>query len=110
MPPRGTLARCPRDFAQRLGAGSPASRPLAEGGARFFLAPCPVARHSHRIVHRAGTRGTVWTEHGTAASGFLCVAGGLSIIERRIVITSSTKRADDLQKAAQAYAAALGVK
>src|ERR1700674_2612385 len=38
----------------------------------------------HRIVHRSGERGTVWTETRDSGERILCVAGGPEHIDRRI--------------------------
>jgi predicted metal-dependent hydrolase len=61
-------------------------------------------------VHRAGERGTVWTETRDSGERILCVAGGFEHIERRVHDYLKREARRDLQKAAQAYAEALGVK
>src|ERR1700754_1390683 len=62
MPPRGTLADA-KDFAQRHGAwiaarlgGLPKAAPFSPGTS------LPLRNIPHKIVHRSGERGTVWTE------------------------------------------------
>ena len=44
----------------------------------------PLRGVPHRIVHRAGERGTVWTETRDSGERILCVAGGAEHIERRV--------------------------
>src|SRR6267143_1728355 len=65
---------------------------------------------AHRIVHRAGLRGTVWTEVRDSGERILCVAGGVEHIDRRVHDYLKRQARGELQKAAQSYAHALGVK
>ena len=44
----------------------------------------PLRGVPHRIVHRAGERGTVWTEIRDSGERILCVAGGAEHIDRRV--------------------------
>jgi len=110
MPPRGTLADA-RDFAQRHGAWIAARLGRLPKAAPFQPGTVvPLRGVPHRIVHRAGVRGTVWTEMRESGERILCVAGGLEHVDRRIHDHLKREARRDLQKAAQAYALALGVK
>src|SRR5438477_318398 len=75
MPMRGSLREA-KVFAQRSGAWIaarlkrlPQAIPLADG------LELPLRGVPHLIVHRAGARGTVWSEAGEDGP-LLCVAGG----------------------------------
>ena len=70
----------------------------------------PLRGVSHRIVHRAGQRGTVWTEIRDSGERIICVAGGADYIERRVHDYLKREARKDLQKAATSYAQALGVR
>ncbi len=99
MPPRGTIADA-KDFAQRHGGWIAARLGRLPKAAPFLPGTVvPLRGVAHRIVHRAGSRGTVWTEMRDSGERILCVAGGAEHIERRVH-----------EKAAQAYAQALGVR
>ena len=110
MPPRGTLADA-KDFALRHGAwiaarlgGLPKAVPFAAGMI------VPLRNTSHRIVHRAGERGTVWTETRDSGEKILCVAGGLEHVDRRVRDFLKREARRDLAKASLYYAEQLGVK
>src|ERR1700752_1036808 len=83
MPPRGTIVEA-KEFAQlhggwiaaRLGR-LPKAAPFHAGGVG------PLRGTPHRIVHRAGERGTVWTETRDSGEKILCVAGGHEHVDRR---------------------------
>src|ERR1700691_1692153 len=110
MPPRGTLADA-RDFAQRHGAWIAARLGRLPKAAPFHPGTVvPLRGVPHRIVHRAGMRGTVWTEMRESGERILCVAGEPAHIERRVHDYLKREARRDLQKAAQAYAQALGVR
>jgi predicted metal-dependent hydrolase len=110
MPPRGTLKDA-RDFAQLHGAWIAARLGRLPKAAPFFPdAVVPLRDVAHRIVHRHGERGTVWTETSESGEHLLCVAGGFEHIERRVRDYLKREARNDLQKAAQCYAAALGVR
>jgi predicted metal-dependent hydrolase len=64
----------------------------------------------HRIVHRAGERGTVWTETRDSGEKVLCVAGGAEHTDRRVHDFLKREARKDLNKASLAYAADLGVR
>ena len=110
MPPRGTIVEA-REFAQlhggwiaaRLGR-LPKAAPFQPGTA------VPLRGTAHRIVHRAGMRGTVWTETRDSGEKIICVAGDVEFIDRRVHDFLKREARRDLQKSAEAYAAALGVK
>src|ERR1700738_4616032 len=83
MPPRGTIVDA-KDFAQRHGGWIAARLGPLPQAAPFH--PGPVVRWRglpYRIVHRAGLRGTVWTEIRDSGERILCVAGGVEHIDRR---------------------------
>jgi predicted metal-dependent hydrolase len=110
MPPRGTLADA-KDFAQRHGGWIAARLGRLPKAAPFLPGTLvPLRGVPHRIVHRAGARGTAWTETRESGERILCVAGGVEHIERRIADHMKREARRELQKAAQFYADALGVK
>jgi predicted metal-dependent hydrolase len=110
MPPRGTLADA-KDFAQRHGAWIAARLGRLPKAAPFHHgAVIPLRGIAHRIVHRAGERGTVWTETRDSGERILCVAGGLEYLDRRVHDFLKREARRDLQKVAQRYADTLGVK
>jgi len=110
MPPRGTLAEA-KDFAQRHGGWIAARLGRLPKAAPFQPGTIvPVRGIAHRIVHRAGMRGTVWAETRESGERILCVAGEPEHIDRRVHDHLKREARCDLQKAAQAYAQALGVK
>ena len=76
MPPRGTIADA-KDFAQRHGGWIAARLGRLPKAAPFLPGTLvPLRGVAHRIVHRAGERGTVWTETRDSGERILCVAGG----------------------------------
>src|SRR5882724_10666679 len=110
MPPRGTLADA-KDFAQRHGAWIAARLGRLPKAAPFQHGTVvPLRGVAHRIVHRAGVRGVVWTEMRESGERILCVAGGVEHIDRRVHDFLKREVRGDLQKAAQSYAEKLGVK
>src|ERR1700716_2949132 len=83
MPPRGTIVDA-KDFAQRHGGWIAARLGRLPKAAPFHPGTVvPLRGLPHRIVHRAGQRGTVWTETRDSGERILCVAGGSEHIERR---------------------------
>src|SRR6266853_1778034 len=75
LPPRGSIKGA-REFAQKHGGWIaarlkrlPAAAPFAHG------IEVPLRGVPHRIVHRRGERGTVWTETDERGNRRLCVAG-----------------------------------
>jgi len=110
MPPRGTLADA-KDFAQRHGGWIAARLGRLPKAAPFHHgAVIPLRGVAHRIVHRSGERGTVWTETRDSGERILCVAGGLEHLDRRIHDFLKREARRDLQKAAERYADSLGVR
>src|ERR1700738_4334931 len=110
MPPRGTIADA-KDFAQRHGGWIAARLGRLPKAAPFHPGTVvPLRGMPYRIVHRAGLRGTVWTEIRDSGERVLCVAGAAAHIERRVHDYLKREARRELQKAAQAYAQALGVR
>src|SRR6201991_1419328 len=110
MPPRGTIADA-KDFAQRHGGWIAARLGRLPKAAPFLPGTVvPVRGVAHRIVHRAGVRGTVWPETRDSGERVLCVAGSAEHIERRVLDYLKREVRKDLGTAAQAYAQAYGVK
>lgn len=110
MPPRGTLADA-KDFAQRHGAWIAARLGRLPKAAPFQPGTIvPLRGTPHRIVHRAGARGTAWTETRDSGERVLCVAGEAAHLDRRVHDYLKREARRDLQKASQHYAEALGVK
>jgi predicted metal-dependent hydrolase len=110
MPPRGTIAEA-KDFAQRHGAWIAARLGRLPKAAPFLPGTVvPLRGVPHKIVHRAGARGTVWTETRDSGEKVLCVAGDGEHIERRVLDFVKREARRDLQKASEAYAGELGVK
>lgn len=110
MPPRGTLAEA-KDFAQRHGAWIAARLGRLPKAAPFQPGTViPLRGTPHRIVHRAGARGTVWTETRESGERILCVAGGLEHVDRRVSDFLKREARCDLQRSAETHAAELGVR
>ena len=110
MPPRGTLADA-KDFAQRHGAWIAARLGRLPKAAPFQPGTIvPLRGVAHRIVHRAGVRGTVWTETRDSGEKIICVAGGVEHTERRVLDYLKREARKDLQKSSLAYAGELGVR
>ncbi len=109
IPPRGTLKEA-REFAQKHGGWIaarlerlPEAVPFAHG------IEVPLRGVPHRIVHRRGARGTVWTETDAAGERLLCVAGDAPHIDRRIGDFLRREAKRDLEIASLRFAADLGV-
>ena len=108
MPPRGSVKQA-REFAQKNGAWiatrlrrMPDAVPFAHGTL------LPLRGFNHRIEHRKGKRGTVWTESG-ADMPLLCVAGEMPHLSRRIHDYLKREAKRELEAASRAAAQALGV-
>jgi predicted metal-dependent hydrolase len=69
----------------------------------------PLRGVPHRIVHRPGTRGTVWPEIDAHGDRLLCVAGALPHVARRVGDFLKREARRDLAAASRQYAARLGV-
>lgn len=109
MPPRGSLKEA-REFAEKHGGWIaarfgrlPEAAPFAHGTI------LPIRGLSHRIVHRRGERGTVWTETDRYGSRLLCVAGEAPHVERRVVDYLKHEAKRDIEIATRHYAETLGV-
>jgi predicted metal-dependent hydrolase len=109
MPPRGFLREA-KDFAQKHGAWIasrlhrlPKAEPFAHG------AVVPLRGQPHRIVHRKGERGTVWTEVAEDGERRLCVAGDVPHIDRRVGDFLRREARSDLEAASRGFADGLGV-
>src|SRR5689334_2879817 len=110
MPPRGTLMEA-KDFAQLHGGWIAARLGRLPKAAPFQAGTVvPLRGVPHRIVHRAGARGTVWTETRDSGEKILCVAGGFEHMDRRVHDFLKREARKDLHKASLAYAADLGVR
>ena len=110
MPPRGTLSEA-REFAQLHGGWIAARLGRLPKAAPFQLGTVlPLRGVPHRIVHRAGERGTVWSETRDSGERILCVAGGIDFVERRVHDHLKREARRDLQRSAQAHAEALSVR
>ena len=99
-----------RDFAQKHGAWIaarlkrlPQAAPFAHGS------EVPLRGDPHRIVHRRGVRGTVWTATDDDGNRLLCVAGEAPHINRRIGDFLRRAAARELEAAARRYAEELNV-
>jgi predicted metal-dependent hydrolase len=110
MPPRGLIAEA-REFAQLHGGWIAARLGRLPKAAPFQHGTVlPLRGVPHRIVHRAGERGTVWTETRDSGDKVLCVAGGYEHIDRRVHDFLKREARRDLQKVALEYADRLGVR
>src|ERR1700735_5612438 len=109
IPPRGTLKEA-REFAQKHGGWIaarlgrlPEAAPFADG------VVVPLRGVPHRIAHRPGMRGTVWTETATDGELLLCVTGHSPHIDRRIGDFLRREARRELEAASLKFADALGV-
>ena len=80
----------------------PESAPFGDGEA------VPLRGEMHRISHRKGARGTVWTETAGSES-LLCVAGDAPHLHRRVTDYLKREARRDLDRASRRYAEQLGV-
>jgi len=110
MPPRGSLREA-RAFAQKHGGWIaarlgrlPAAVALAHGTV------IPLRGLDHRIEHRRGARGTVWSELGPDGTRLLCVAGDAPHVGRRLADFLKREARRDLETASRRYAERLGVR
>jgi len=109
IPPRGTFKEA-RDFAQKHGAWIaarldrlPRAAPFADG------VVVPLRDLPHRIVHRAGMRGTVWRETDESGELLLCVAGKAPHVDRRVGDFLRREAKRELEAASRRFAQELGV-
>ncbi|MBR1124592.1 M48 family metallopeptidase [Bradyrhizobium lablabi] len=110
MPPRGTIVEA-REFAKMHGGWIAARLGRLPKAAPFQSGTViPLRGVPHRIVHRAGERGTVWSETRDSGEKILCVAGDPDFTDRRVHDFLKREARKDLQKASLEYAQMLGVK
>jgi predicted metal-dependent hydrolase len=109
MPPRGCLKEA-REFAEKHSGWIaarlhhlPRPEPFAPG------AVIPLRGEPHRVVHRRGLRGTVWTEQADCGTRLLCVAGEAPHIDRRVGDFLRREAKRDLDRASRKFAADLGL-
>jgi predicted metal-dependent hydrolase len=109
IPPRGTLKEA-RAFAQKHGGWIaarlgrlPKAVPFTDG------VVVPLRGMPHRIAHRRGARGTVWTEAEESNERLLCVAGNAPHIDRRVGDFLRREAKRELEAASRHFAHALGV-
>jgi predicted metal-dependent hydrolase len=81
----------------------PEAAPFADG------IVVPLRGVPHRIVHRHGARGTVWTETDGNGERLLCAAGDAPHIDRRIGDYLRREAKRDLETASRRFAADLGL-
>jgi predicted metal-dependent hydrolase len=108
MPVRGNLKEA-KAFAERSGAWIAARLSRLPQGIPFADGlELPLRGVPHRIAHRPGARGTVWTEAGDAGP-LLCVAGDQAHLPRRVRDFLKREAKRELDVASRRYAAMLGV-
>ena len=110
LPPRGTLKDA-KAFASKHAAWIAARLGRLPDVVPFVAGTSlPLRGMPHRIVHRRGVRGTVWTETDANGQSLLCVAGEPAHISRRITDYLKREARRDIESASKRYAAKLGVK
>jgi predicted metal-dependent hydrolase len=110
IPPRGSLKEA-RDFVQSHGGWIAARLKRMPAAAPFMHGiEVPLRGVPHRIVHRRGTRGTVWTETDGNGERLLCVAGDPPHLDRRIAEFLKREARRELENASRRHAESLGVK
>jgi predicted metal-dependent hydrolase len=110
IPPRGTLKEA-RAFAQKHGGWIAARLGRLPEAVRFGHGiVVPLRGVPHRIEHRHGVRGTVWTESNGAGERLLCVAGEAPHVDRRIGDFLRREARRELEAASFRFAADLGVR
>lgn len=109
MPPRGTLKEA-KTFADRHGGWIAARlKRLANAVPFAHGTVLPLRDMPHRIVHRRGARGTVWTEYDSEGNRLVCVAGDKPHVARRVTDFLKREAKRDLEAASRRYADKLGV-
>src|SRR5947209_9968978 len=84
IPPRGSVREA-KEFAEKHGGWIAARlKRLPEAAPFAHGTEVPLRGVPHRIVHRRGARGTVWTEADDGGSPLLCVAGDAAHLNRRV--------------------------
>ena len=109
MPPRGTVKEA-REFAQKHGGWIAARLGRLPEALRFAHGiTVPLRGVPHRITHRRGAHGTVWTETDSDGRRLLCVAGDAPYINRRIGDFLRREAKREVEAASLRYASELGV-
>ena len=109
IPPRGSVKEA-REFAQKHGGWIAARlKRLPEAAPFAHGTEVPLRGVPHRIAHRRGARGTVWTESDQDGNRLLCVAGEAPHVDRRIGDFLKREARTALDAASRRYAAQLGV-
>jgi predicted metal-dependent hydrolase len=109
MPPRGSVREA-KEFAQKHGGWIAARlKRLPEAAPFVHGVEVPLRGEPHRIVHRRGERGTVWSETDGSGQRLLCVAGEPPHVDRRISDFLKREAQRDLDAASRGYAAQIGV-
>jgi predicted metal-dependent hydrolase len=109
LPPRGSVKEA-KAFARKHGGWI-----AARLGRLPQLVPfehgtvVPLRGVPHRIVHRRGVRGTVWTERDGNGNPLLCVAGEAPHVPRRVADFLKRQVRRDVEVASRRYADKLGV-
>jgi predicted metal-dependent hydrolase len=109
MPPRGSIRQAQRFAEKNVDWIAARLRRLPPPAPFAPEAMIPLRGVPHRIVHRPGARGTLWTEAGADGTPLLCVAGGAAHIGRRVRDFLKREARNDLLAASRRYAALLGV-
>ncbi|HVY58550.1 MAG TPA: SprT family zinc-dependent metalloprotease [Xanthobacteraceae bacterium] len=110
IPPRGSVKEA-KEFAEKHGGWIAARLDRLPKAAPFAPGTVlPLRGLPHRIVHRRGERGTVWSEMGPRGERLLCVAGERPHLERRITDFLKREARRDLEAATSYYADRLGVR
>ena len=109
MPPRGSVKQA-TEFAQKHGAWIAARlQSLPKAVAFGHGTVLPLRGVNHRIEHRHGARGTVWTEVSETGEHLLCVAGVGPHVPRRVRDYLKREAKAGLEAASKRATAALGV-
>ncbi len=109
MPLRGSVREA-KAFAQKHGGWIAARlRRLPEAAPFIAGATVPLRGLEHRIVHRPGKRGTVWTEQDDGGEHLICVAGDAPHVERRVGDFLRREAQRDLAAASRRAADMIGV-
>jgi predicted metal-dependent hydrolase len=109
MPPRGSLKEA-KDFAQKHGGWIAARLHRLPVAAPFTHDTIvPLRGSEHRIVHRPGARGAVWTDTGKDGERLICVAGEAPHVDRRVSDFLQREAQRDLEVASRRAAEKLKV-
>ena len=109
MPRRGSVKEG-KAFAEKHGAWIAARLSRLPEAVPFVDGTIvPLRDVPHRIMHRPGERGTVWTAIDGNGQHLLCAAGGKPHVARRVGDFLKREAKRDLELASRAYADRLGV-